>query len=179
MSKLLLILSLLSSPAMSQTKQSFYQFRMNLINGKSFDFADLKGKKVLLVNTATYCGNTPQYAELEKLYKEFGGEKFVILGFPANNFGAQEPGSNEEIATFCSKNFGVSFPMFEKISVKGEDCAALYQWLTKKDLNGVSDAEVSWNFQKFMIDEQGQWVGSVKASASPYSAEILGWLKKN
>lgn len=132
----------------------------------------------MIVNTASKCGFTPQYASLEELYKEFGGEKFEILGFPANNFAGQEPGSNEDIAAFCQKNYGVSFTMFEKISVKGKDIAPLYEWLTQKDKNGVSDAKVNWNFQKFLIDENGNWVKTVAPNVSPVDDEILTWLGK-
>ena len=130
----------------------------------------------MLVNTASKCGNTPQYSELEALYKKYGGEKFVIIGFPANNFGRQEPGSSSEIKEFCSKNYGVTFPMMEKISVKGDDMAPIYKWLTTKELNGKEDYVVGWNFSKFMIDEKGNVVGHVKPSDSPNSEEILNWL---
>lgn len=159
-------------------KMNFYDFKMKTIDGKEYDFAQLKGKKVMIVNTASKCGFTPQYASLEELYKEFGGEKFEILGFPANNFAGQEPGSNEDIAAFCQKNYGVSFTMFEKISVKGKDIAPLYEWLTQKDKNGVSDAKVNWNFQKFLIDENGNWVKTVAPNVSPVDDEILTWLGK-
>ena len=159
-------------------KMSFYDFKMTTIEGKEFDFAQLKGKKVMIVNTASKCGFTPQYTSLEELYKEFGGDKFVILGFPANDFGFQEPGKNEEIAEFCQKNYGVSFQMFEKISVKGNDAPPLYKWLTHKEQNGVDDAKVVWNFQKFLIDENGNWVKSVSPNVSPVDEEILTWLGK-
>jgi glutathione peroxidase len=155
---------------------SFYDFKMKTIDGKEFDFAQLKGKKVLIVNTASMCGNTPQYTELEKLYKKYGGDKFVILGFPANNFGAQEPGSNKEIMEFCKKSYGVSFPIFEKISVKGDDIAPLYRWLTEKEQNGVQDAPVKWNFQKFLIDKNGKWSGVVAPKTSPESEEIINFI---
>jgi len=135
---------------------SFYDFKMKTIDGKDYDFAQLKGKKVMIVNTASKCGLTPQYASLEELNKEFGGDKFVILGFPANNFMSQEPENNSTIAEFCQKNYGVSFQMFEKISVKGADKASLFDWLTHKDKNGVADAKVEWNFHKFLIDENGK-----------------------
>lgn len=162
----------------SAQKMSFYDFKMTTIEGKEFDFAQLKGKKVLIVNTASKCGLTPQYTSLEELYKEFGGDKFVILGFPANNFAGQEPGDNSDIAQFCQKNYGVSFQMFEKISVKGKDIDPLYEWLTEKEKNGVDDAKVSWNFQKFLIDENGNWVKSISPQVSPVDEEILTWLGK-
>lgn len=174
---LIALVSLLTQTTFAQ-KMSFYDFKMKTIDGKEFDFAQLKGKKVMIVNTASKCGLTPQYASLEELYKEFGGDKFVILGFPANNFAGQEPEDNSTIAEFCQKNFGVSFQMFEKISVKGADKAPLYDWLTHKDKNGVADAKVEWNFHKFLIDENGNWSKSIAASTSPVDEEILKWLGK-
>lgn len=174
---LIAIISLLTQTSFAQ-KMSFYDFKMKTIDGKEFDFAQLKGKKVMIVNTASKCGLTPQYASLEELNKEFGGDKFVILGFPANNFAGQEPEDNSTIAEFCQKNYGVTFQMFEKISVKGNDKAALYEWLTQKEKNGVSDAKVEWNFHKFLIDENGNWSKSVAATTSPVDEEILSWIQK-
>jgi glutathione peroxidase len=161
----------------AQDMKNLHSFKVTDINGKTFDMASLKGKKVLIVNTASECGFTPQYAQLEELYKKYGGDKFTIVGFPANNFGAQEPGTNAEIAQFCSKNYGVTFPMMSKISVAGKDKAPLYQWLTEKNNNGKEDAEVKWNFQKFMVDENGNWAGYVKPSESPISEKILNWIE--
>ncbi len=158
--------------------QKLYDFKVKDINGKDFDLSGLKGKKVLVVNTASKCGNTPQYAALEGLYKKFGPEKFVIIGFPANNFMRQEPGTNAEIKEFCTKNYGVSFPMMEKISVKGEDCAPLYKWLTSKELNGKEDYVVGWNFSKFLIDENGNVAGHVAPATKPDCDEIVSWLSK-
>ena len=167
---------LFSFAAFSQ--KSFYDFKVKDIEGKEFNLSSLKGKKVLVVNTASKCGNTPQYADLEKLYKEYGNQKFVIIGFPANNFGAQEPGTNKEISSFCTKNYGVTFPMMSKISVKGADMHPLYKWLTSKKENGVMDSEVTWNFQKYMIDENGKLVGMVDPKVKPYDEKILNWLRK-
>jgi glutathione peroxidase len=163
--------------AMAQTK-NLYDFKAKTIDGQDFDFSTLKGKKVLIVNTASKCGYTPQYEQLEELYKQYGGEGFEIIGFPANNFMSQEPGSNDEIAEFCKKNYGVSFTMMEKISVKGKDIHPLYAWLTEKDQNGVEDAPVKWNFQKFMIDENGKYVKSVASGTSPKDQEVVAWIKK-
>lgn len=176
---LVFFFTFLCSSIHSQTMQSFYDFKVQTIDGKEFDFAQLKGKKVLIVNTASECGFTPQYAELEELYKKFGGEKFTILGFPANNFGGQEPGTNAEIQQFCKKNYGVSFPMMAKISVKGKEMHPLYQWLTMQAENGVQDAEVKWNFQKFLIDETGKWIRVISYKESPLSEEILEWLSQS
>ncbi len=173
---LTMIIMTMGTFAQGQPK-SFYDFKMKTIDGKEFDFAQLKGKKVLIVNTASECGYTPQYEDLEKLYKQFGGDKFVILGFPANNFGGQEPGKDAEIKTFCSKTYGVTFPMFSKVSVKGDDEALLYKWLTHKDLNGVSDAVVKWNFNKFLIDEKGKWTAYYPSATKPMDEVITNWIK--
>jgi glutathione peroxidase len=170
------IIGLLSFNTTTTTK-TLYDFKVKTIDGQNFDLSTLKGKKVLVVNTASKCGNTPQYADLEKLYKQYGGDKFTIIGFPANNFGHQEPGSNGDIKEFCTKNYGVSFQMMAKISVKGDDMDPLYKWLTEKSENGVQDAPVEWNFQKFMIDENGHWVGVVANNVSPMCDQILNWLK--
>jgi glutathione peroxidase len=161
-----------------QQKMSFYDFTVKTIDEEDFNLSSLKGKKVLVVNTASKCGFTPQYVELEKLFREYGGDKFTIIGFPANNFLGQEPGSNEEIKNFCQVNYGVSFPMMAKISVKGDDIHPLYRWLTTKSLNGVMDADVKWNFQKFLIDENGKLVDVAFPKEKPDSEKILNWLKK-
>jgi glutathione peroxidase len=155
---------------------TLYDFTVKTIDGEDFSLSALKGKKIMIVNVASKCGLTPQYAQLQELYEQYKNKNFVIIGFPANNFGAQEPGSNEEIKDFCTANYGVTFPMMAKISVKGEDIAPLYRWLTMKAENGVADAEVTWNFQKFLIDEQGRWVQSVVPKDSPKSEEIMNWL---
>lgn len=159
----------------SDTTGNIYGFKVQALDGSTIDFSSFKGKKILVVNTASECGYTPQYADLESLYKKYQS-KLVIVGFPANNFGGQEPGSNEEIKTFCSKNYGVSFPMAAKISVKGDDKAPIYQWLTEKKLNGVMDVEVKWNFNKFLIDENGHLIRYYESRVSPMSEEITGLL---
>jgi glutathione peroxidase len=177
---LILILSIISISlyAQKKAKTNFYSFKVKTIDGKNFDLSTLKGKKVLVVNTASKCGLTPQYKELEELNKMYGNsERFVIIGFPANNFGAQEPGTNEEIKSFCEKNYGVSFQMMEKISVKGDDIHPLYKWLTTKAENGVMDAPVQWNFQKFMIDKNGNLAGFAEPKEKPMSEKILNWVK--
>ena len=166
-------------PALTTAQDSlkFYDFKALTIDGKEFDFNTLKGKKVLIVNTASKCGNTPQYKDLEDLYKKYGGDKFVILGFPANNFLWQEPGTNDTIKAFCTKKYGVTFQMMAKISVKGDSMHPLYKWLTSKKENGVMDAPVTWNFQKFMIDEQGKLVGMVKPKENPKCDKIVNWIE--
>ena len=161
----------------STAMKTLYDFKCKTIDGKDFDLSSLKGKKVLVVNTASKCGFTPQYADLEKLYKEYGGDKFTIIGFPANNFGHQEPGTNDTIKAFCTRNYGVTFQMMEKISVKGDDMDPLYKWLTKKSENGVKDAPVEWNFQKFMIDENGHWVDVAMSPEKPECDKIVNWIK--
>lgn len=158
-------------------KKSIYQFKVTDLYGQEFDFASLKGKKIMIVNTASECGLTPQYKQLQSMYNEFGGDNFVIVGFPANNFGSQEPGTNEEIATFCEQNYGVSFPMMNKISVKGKDIAPIYDFLTKKSKNGLEDSEVQWNFQKYLIDEEGHLVKVINPRTLPDDPEIKAWVK--
>jgi glutathione peroxidase len=162
---------------MQAQEKTFYDFSVNTIDGQELSLSDFQGKKVLVVNTASKCGLTPQYKDLESLYQQYGGENFVIIGFPANNFMNQEPGSNEEIKEFCEVNYGVTFPMMAKISVKGDDMHPLYQWLTSKAENGVMDSEVSWNFQKYMIDENGHLVDYAKPKESPQSDKIMDWIK--
>ena len=151
---------------------SVHQFKVKSLDGGTINFADYKGKKILIVNTASECGYTPQYKDLEALYEKYK-DRLVIVGFPANNFGAQEPGSNAEIKTFCQKNYGVTFPMAEKISVKGDDTAPIYQWLTHKSQNGVLDAEIKWNFNKFLLDENGHIIAKFDSKVEPMSDEIV------
>lgn len=159
------------------TMNTIYQFTVTDISGNEFDFSDLKGKKIMIVNTASECGLTPQYEQLEAIYQEFKENNFVIVGFPANNFGAQEPGSNQQIAAFCKKNYGVTFPMMSKISVKGDDMHEVYQFLTQKSKNGVLDSEVQWNFQKYLIDEQGNLVKMIDPRVLPNDSSIVNWIK--
>ncbi len=158
--------------------KTFHDFKVEDIYGETFDLATLKGKKVMVVNTASKCGLTPQYEDLEKLYQEYKDKNFVIIGFPANNFMNQEPGSNEDIAEFCQSNYGVSFPMMSKISVKGDDMASIYQWLTTEALNGKMDSSVSWNFQKYLIDEEGNLVDMIPPRTKPNTDEVIAWLRE-
>jgi len=177
MKKLAFIFSLILISSIAFSQKTFYDFKVKDIDGKDFNLSSLKGKKVLVVNTASKCGNTPQYSDLEKLYEQYKDQKLVIIGFPANNFGKQEPGTNEEIEEFCTKNYGVTFPMMSKISVKGDDMDPLYQWLTSKSQNGVMDSEVKWNFQKYLIDENGTLVGMVDPKVKVDSEKVLSWVK--
>ena len=166
-----------NSSSMNTPKESIHQFTVTDIDGKSFDFKSLKGKKIMVVNTASKCGLTPQYEKLEALYQKYKNSNFVIVGFPANDFMGQEPGTNEEIATFCKKNYGVSFSMMEKISVKGSDIHPVYQFLTEKSKNGLEDNSVQWNFQKYLIDENGYMVKVVSPRTSPDDQEITSWIE--
>ncbi|MCB0504558.1 MAG: glutathione peroxidase [Cyclobacteriaceae bacterium] len=160
-----------------QESSSIYDFKMPLLDGEEVSLGKFKGKKMLIVNTASECGFTPQYEGLEALYEQYG-DKVTVLGFPANNFGGQEPGSNEEIGAFCKKNYGVTFPVFSKISVKGKDMSPLYQWLTQKDKNGWNEEAPNWNFCKYLIDEQGHLVAFYASAVEPMSSEIIEAINK-
>jgi glutathione peroxidase len=161
----------------TMSASNIYQFKVADLSGKEFDFATLKGKKVMIVNTASKCGLTPQYKDLEAIYKEYKDKGFVIVGFPANNFAAQEPGTSKEIAEFCELNYGVTFPMMDKISVKGDDMAPIYHFLTEKSKNGLQDSEVEWNFQKYLINEKGELVKVISPRTLPTDPEIINWIK--
>ena len=157
--------------------ESIYQFKVTDLEGNPFNFSDLKGKKVMVVNTASECGLTPQYEELQALYEKYKNKNFIIVGFPANNFNGQEPGSNAEIATFCKRNYGVTFPMMEKISVQGDDMHEVYQFLTQKSKNGSVDSKVEWNFQKYLIDENGHVEKVISPRTLPTDSEIIEWIE--
>ncbi|MEI6854040.1 MAG: glutathione peroxidase [Bacteroidota bacterium] len=171
-----LLVLLFTGMLAAQNNNGFYDLKSKTIDGETFLFSSLKGKKVLIVNTASKCGNTPQYKDLEALYNKYKDNNFIILGFPENNFMGQEPGTNSEIKEFCTKNYGVTFPMMSKISVKGDDMDPIYEWLTLKAKNGVMDSKVKWNFQKYMIDEKGNLVGVVDPGEKPDSEKILNWI---
>ena len=159
-----------------KNNQTIYQFSVEDLYGEIFDFSKLKGKKIMIVNTASKCGLTPQYKALQSLYEKFSETDFVIVGFPANNFLWQEPGTNEEIAEFCAQNYGVTFPMMGKVSVVGLNQHPIYSFLTKKKLNGSIDSMVTWNFQKFLIDENGYVVKSISPRRQPDDEEIINWI---
>jgi glutathione peroxidase len=152
-------------------KKSIHTFKVEGLNGGIIDFSTFKGKKILIVNTASECGFTPQYEGLEKLYETYKNQ-LVVVGFPANNFGGQEPGTNQEIASFCKKNYGVSFPMASKVSVKGDDIAPVFEFLTKKELNGVKNTSILWNFTKILLDENGFIIDSYISSTLPTDESI-------
>lgn len=156
--------------------KTIYDFKVESLDGNEINFADFKGKKILIVNTASECGFTPQYADLEKVYEEYK-DKLVIVGFPANNFGGQEPGTNTEIGAFCQKNYGVTFPLAAKVSVKGDDTAPIFKYLTEKELNGVKNTTILWNFTKFLIDENGKLVDTFISTTKPTDDAITKYLK--
>ena len=170
-----LLLMILPFIGCAQDK-TIFDFTVEDITGEEVDLSTFKGKKIMIVNTASKCGLTPQYEDLQKLFEEYGGDDFVIIGFPANNFMKQEPGDNDEIAEFCQKNYGVSFPMMAKISVKGKDMHPLYKYLTQKSENGHSDNEVQWNFQKYLINPDGTLAKVVSPRTKPMDESILKWI---
>lgn len=171
---------LISCNAQNQTKMNtIYDYKVEDISGDEFDFADLKGKKILIVNTASKCGFTPQFEGLEEIYQKYKDQNFVIVGFPSNDFGQQDPGSNEEIAEFCKINYGVSFPMMSKISVKGDSIAPIYEFLTQKELNGKKNSSVKWNFQKYLINEDGTFHDYFYSITKPDSKKITKWIENS
>ena len=166
-----------SETAKTMAKETIYQFKVKTLEGGDFDFSILKGKKILIVNTASKCGLTPQYEQLQAIYDKYKNQNFVIVGFPANNFMSQEPETSGEIAEFCQRNYGVTFPMMDKISVKGKDMHPMYQFLTQKSKNGLQDSEVEWNFQKYLINENGELAKVVGPRILPTDAEITSWIE--
>lgn len=172
----IIMLSLFGFSKNKAQAKSIHNFKVEALDGSTIDFSKFKGKKILVVNTASECGFTPQYADLEKLYEKYKN-KLVVVGFPANNFGGQEPGSNHEIATFCQRNYGVQFPMAAKISVKGDDIAPIYKFLTDKKENGVKNTKILWNFTKILLDEKGNIIDSFVSTTNPMSESITKYLK--
>ncbi len=173
--KTILAVTLLALSSMLSTDtKSIHQFKVKTLEGKEFDFASLKGKKIMVVNTASECGFTPQYKDLEALYQKYKDKNFIIIGFPCNDFGGQEPGGANEIREFCTKNYGVTFPLMEKVSIA---TSPVYQWLTHKDKNGVEDVTVRWNFSKFLINADGNWVKHVGTKINPTDAEVVSWIE--
>ena len=162
--------------AQQTMNNTIHQFTVETLEGETFDFSSLSGKKIMVVNTASKCGLTPQYKQLQAIYEKYGDDDFVIVGFPANNFMSQEPGTNEEIAAFCERNYGVTFPMMAKIEVKGKEMHPVYQFLTQKDKNGVMDSKVTWNFQKYLLDEKGQLVEVISPRTAPDDEQVIRWI---
>jgi len=177
----LIVLLILSVSLGAQDKKTdvkpIYQFKVKDINGQSFDFKEIEGKKIMIVNTASKCGFTKQFKELQEVYETYKDQNFVIVGFPSNDFMNQDPGTNEEILEFCTTNFGVSFPMMSKIVVTGKKKANIYKYLTEKDLNGYESSTVNWNFQKYLINEQGYLEKVIGTKTSPDDDEIINWIK--
>lgn len=164
--------------AAMQDRPGIHSFKVEDIRGNEFDFSTLKGKKIMVVNTASKCGLTPQYKELQEIYERYKEDHFIIVGFPANDFMSQEPGSNDEIAEFCQVNYGVTFPMMAKITVTGKDKHPIYQFLTEEAKNGYADSKVEWNFQKYLINENGQLEKVVGPRIKPNDREILDWIEQ-
>jgi glutathione peroxidase len=172
-----LVLGLVIIMAGSALAANIYDFTLPSIDGQPMPLADFKGKVVLVVNVASRCGYTPQYSALEALYEKYKGQGFVIVGFPANNFGAQEPGTNEEIKTFCSRKYNVTFPMYSKVSVKGDDQTPLYQYLTKQTGSLIA-GEIKWNFTKFLVDRNGNVVQRFESAITPDSKDVVSAVEK-
>ena len=171
-----LIFTFLISFSVLAQHKTFFDFSAKTIDGDEFDFASLKGKKVLVVNTATKCSLSPQLKRLQELYEEYGGDDFEILAFPCNDFGKQEPGTNKEIKEVCESKYGISFQLMEKVNIKGDDCHPIYHWLTTSEENGSLQAKVTWNYQKFLIDENGEVVDALSPISSPNGNRIIEWL---
>lgn len=176
---LLLMVATNYSFSQNTTDNTIFQFIVKNLEGQDYDFNTLKGKKIMIVNTASKCGLTPQYKKLQSLYEKYGADDFIIIGFPANNFLRQEPGSNEEISAFCEKNYGVTFPMMSKISVKGKDMHPLYKFLTQENKNGIISSSVSWNFQKYLINPDGRLARVVSPRTQPDDPSVISWIKSD
>lgn len=164
---------------LKQGNMNFHQFRARTLQGQEIDFSVYKGQKLLVVNTASACGLTPQYAALQELYQQYGGQHFRVLAFPSNDFAGQEPGSDAEIAGFCEMNYGIRFPVFRKRAVLGENRDAIFAWLSEKDLNGIESVAPQWNFHKYLVDENGNYVKNIAPAESPLSIEIINWIESN
>jgi glutathione peroxidase len=177
MKKILVLLALVGTSLMAAEK-TVYDFTLNSIDGQSAPLSAYKGKVVLLVNVASRCGYTPQYTALESIYEKYKDRGFVIVGIPANNFGGQEPGTNEEIKTFCSAKYHVTFPMMAKVSVKGSDITPLYQFLTDKNLHPQTGGEIGWNFTKFLVGPDGKVIARFDSKVTPDSPEVTGAIEK-
>ncbi|MBP6731962.1 MAG: glutathione peroxidase [Chitinophagales bacterium] len=174
----IILTALLVAVAALNPSKTVYDYTVKDIDGKEVSLGQYKGKVLLIVNVASLCGNTPQYKDIEALYEKYKSKGLVVLGFPANNFMGQEPGSDKEIKQFCTKEYAVTFPMFSKISVKGKDIAPLYSYLTQKEENGVVDAKVGWNFQKFLVSKKGTVIQSVAPGTSVNNAEVMAAIEK-
>jgi glutathione peroxidase len=177
MKKILVLLALVGTSLMAAEK-TVYDFTLNTIDGQPAPLSAYKGKVVLLVNVASKCGFTPQYTALESIYEKYKDRGFVIVGIPANNFGAQEPGTNQEIKTFCSSKYHVTFPMMAKVSVKGSDITPLYQYLTDKNAHPQTGGEIGWNFTKFLVGPDGKVIARFDSKVTPDSPEVTSAIEK-
>lgn len=175
---LMIVVAILLSTMVTAQHKTLHDFTSHTSDGELFDFSQLKGKKVLLVNTATQCSLSPQLGKLQKLYEEYGGDNFEIIMFPCNDFRNQEPGDNLHVKQVCTSTYNISFPIMEKITIKGEDMHPIYHWLTNKAENGHINGRVLWNFQKFMIDEHGKPVDFLSPLAGPHNRKIIKWLQE-
>ena len=175
---ILTLITIMSLTLNSQTmvNNSIHQFKVADIYGDIFDFSKLKGKKVMIVNTASKCGLTFQYEALQKLYSQYKDLNFIVIGFPSNDFLWQEPGSNDEIIDFCEENYGVTFPMMSKVTVKGSKKHPIYQFLTQKSKNNFKDSRVTWNFQKYLINKEGRIEKIISPRTRPDSEEVVSWI---
>ena len=171
------MITTLNALSQNAADTTIYQFKVASLEGEDFDFSTLEGKKIMIVNTASKCGLTPQYKKLQALYEKYVKDDFVIIGFPANNFLFQEPGTDEEIAVFCEKNYGVTFPMMSKISVKGKNMHPVYQFLTDESKNGVISSSVSWNFQKYLINPDGRLTKVISPRTQPDDPPVISWIE--
>lgn len=176
MKHIIFTISILILSLVANAQETIYEFTVEDINGNDFALSQFEGNKVMIVNVASECGLTPQYEALVEIYEAYKDSNFVIIAFPANNFKKQEPGTNEEIKQFCSANYNVTFPLMSKISVKGDDIHPLYQWLTTKELNSVSDSSVKWNFQKYLINENGKIDYVINPWVKPDNKKIINWI---
>jgi glutathione peroxidase len=172
------MINTLTGQVQDEKLPTVHQFTVQNLEGDPFELSSLSGKKVMIVNTASKCGLTPQYKKLQALYEKYGNDNFVIIGFPANNFLSQEPGTNEEIAVFCERNYGVTFPMMSKISVKGKNQHPVYAFLTQKSKNGLLDSSVSWNFQKYLINPDGTLAKVISPRTQPDDPSVIAWIEE-
>lgn len=171
-----ILLALTTTVTLTTGHSSIHSLTAVTITGDTVSLSQYRGKKLLIVNTASYCGYTPQFTDLQALYEKYKDHNFEIIGFPSNDFGKQDPGTDEEILHFCSSNYGVTFPMMSKVGIIKGDTSPVYKWLQRRELNGVSDAEVKWNFNKFLIDEEGRWVAHYGSKVKPLDTLITGWI---
>ncbi len=174
---LLLLVITFSFVSSDNIPPSIHSYSVKTLEGADFNFSSLKGKKIMIVNTASKCGLTPQYEKLEALYEKYKDQNFIIIGFPSNDFAKQEPGTNAKIGEFCKKNYGVTFPMMDKVTVKGRGMCEIYKFLTDKKKNKLEDSKVMWNFQKYLLNEEGVLVKVISPTVQPDDSTIVNWIE--